>query len=145
MNNLDDVIKFDTKLLIRFLKENNILKQYFKKLFFNRTDVNINNYAEWLKFIINNKPIYTIQYRILLGEKKWDLFFSKNQNLLRHTELFAYWDDEPFVLNDFLIHQNYTPFYTFRHAEGHKWSFINEKYKEYKMNYYLLWLNKNDE
>lgn len=99
----DDIIKIDTKWLIHFLKENHIKKEYFNKMLPLKK---FPSYNDWIKFIFNNKVLYTryIKYIVenideaKLNDNNIKRILSENPFLISSPGLFAVWQELPFTL-----------------------------------------------
>lgn len=125
-----NIIETDTKLLLRFLKENNILRQYFRKI----TIRNIKSYEQWIRFLYENKIKYQQFYNCSKNDKLKDKI--KTNYSLFHSLFFAIWDNEPFVLNDFKRPDIETRLMFYASHDGSAWSYLYSNFIDFKILYF---------
>lgn len=131
--NTNDIIKIDTKLLLRFLKENNLLQKYFIK-----NNKKFNSYDKWYEFIIKNKKDYMICYSYLMRQKAYNELICMNKNLINSQKLFSALYDKPFVLNDYYLEYEFS---LFNHEEN-AWNEILNNFIVFKTLYFNLKLHE---
>lgn len=122
MNNIEDVIKQDSRWLLHFLKERHIKKQFFDKIY-NTTDKNIKP-KTFDEYIDNNIALikqYLIYFERQFEENKFNDILFKNTNLIGNNDLFSTWYISPFVFC-----QNGDNF--FNYDEFNVWFEIRDKY-----------------
>lgn len=122
MNNIEDVIKQDSRWLLHFLKERHIKKQFFDKIY-NTTDKNIKpkTFDEYIDNNIALTKQYLIYFEKLFEENKFNEILFRNPNLIGNNDLFSTWYCSPFVFYP-------KGEYTFNGDEFNAWLEIRDKY-----------------
>lgn len=124
MKVIEDILKLEIKLLIRFLKENHIFQQFFIKM------LNENNYnapktlTSYIEYIKNERFRYTgffPIYKILEDEYHTVKFVVSNESLFSDLILFCNWTDYPLVLSKRSCLE-----------EGFEWCNYTQKFIEFK-------------
>ena len=126
MKDIEDIIKKDTKLLLRHLKEKHVLMQYRLK--------NINGffmtYKKWLECNISKKNIYL---EFLPSDAFNDLSYVEllkiNDNLIFHSDIFSAWGHEPRLLENLHVQDEYN--YN-NDEEMSAWYYIDKTFLEFK-------------
>lgn len=108
-------IDLDCNLLLRFLKENHIMKLYFKKC-----NITFNYIDAWKQHIKQNNSSYISHY---IFNNIYD-FVIDNESLFRSEVLFARWINKPYILTD-----NSTEEYL-------KWENLSKQYIIFKQFYF---------
>lgn len=114
INNIDECIMFDLKLLLRLLNENHCRERFFKRKNMQSKEDDVLNFQQWLTFIKSHEDIYNSHIlsiatlKSCVGKEisqfldKHDVInnFFVNPNIIQSHELFSVWRNSDNFLND---------------------------------------------
>lgn len=122
INNIDECINFDLKLLLRLLNENHCRERFFIKKNMSSKECDVLNFKQWENFIKSHKDIYKTSFlststlKKCVGEEinkfldKHNILYNffVNPNIIQSGDLFSIWrNSDMFTIDvEFMFWEN---------------------------------------